>query len=147
MSANAGKTVRVILRWIQVLDKLEFLKDYGQFFFMTRVTSGNQTEEYRLPEDPEGKGTYWEVSDHPRFNKIDKIDLIIFEGRAGDSLTVNLKGEEIDQITANDKLEEYSRTFSGDASTWAGRHRPGDEGVDDPENLPNWRVCYDIEVV
>ena len=24
---------------------------------------------------------------------------------------------------------------------------PGDEGAEDPENLPNWRVCYDIEVV
>ena len=142
MSANAGKTVRVILRWVQVLDRLEVLKDYGEFFFTTRVTSGNKTEEYRLPEEG-----HWEVSDHPRFNKIDKIDLIIFEAEAGDSLTVTLQGEEIDQISSNDKLEEYSRTFTGDAASWAGRHHPGDEGADDPENLPNWRLCYDIEVV
>ncbi|HSG48009.1 MAG TPA: hypothetical protein VLA43_09375 [Longimicrobiales bacterium] len=143
MSANAGKTVRVILRWIQVLDKLEpVYKDHGEFFFTTRVSSGNHTEQYRLPEEG-----HWEVSDHPRFNKIDKIDLIIFEGPAGDSLTVELVGEEIDQMSSNDMLEKYSRTFSGDASAWAGRQRPGDEGAEDPENLPNWRVCYDIEVV
>lgn len=143
MSANAGKTVRVILRWIQVLDKLEpVFKDHGEFFFRTRVSSGSHTEEYRLPEEG-----HWEVSDHPRFNKIDKIDLIIFEAPAGDSLTVEMMGEEIDQLSANDHLEKYSRTFSGDASAWAGRQQPGDEIPNDPENLPNWRVCYDIEVV
>lgn len=142
MSANAGKTVRVILRWIQVLDKLEpVFKDYGEFFFTTTVTSGNHLESYRLPEEG-----HWEVSDHPRFNKIDKIDLIIFEGAAGDSLTVQLEGEEVDQLSENDALEKYSRTFTGEPSTWVGRHRPGDEGPDDPENLPNWRVCYDVEV-
>ncbi|MDT8340068.1 MAG: hypothetical protein RQ751_01030 [Longimicrobiales bacterium] len=143
MSANAGKTVRVILRWIQVLDKLEpVFKEHGEFFFTTRVTSGNHTEQYRLPEEG-----HWEVSDHPRFNKIDKIDLIIFEGSAGDSLTVEFEGEEIDQLSANDKLERYARTFTGNADAWAGRKRPGDEGEDDPESLPNWRVCYDVEVV
>ena len=143
MSANAGKTVRVILRWIQVLDKLEpVFKDYGEFFFTTRVASGNHAEEYRLPEEG-----HWEVSDHPRFNKIDKIDLIIFEGPAGDTLTIELEGEEIDQLSANDSLEKYSRTLAGDVATWAGRFRPGDEGSNDPENLPNWRVCYDVEVV
>lgn len=143
MSANAGKTVRVILRWIQVLDKLEpVFKDYGEFFFTTKVTSGNHMEGYRLPEEG-----HWEVSDHPRFNKIDKIDLIIFEGPAGDDLKIEFDGEEIDQLSANDSLEHYERTFAGDAATWAGRQQPGDEGADDPENLPNWRVCYDIEVV
>ncbi|MEJ2539144.1 MAG: hypothetical protein P8188_04030 [Gemmatimonadota bacterium] len=142
MSANAGHTVRVILRWIQVLDKLEpVFKDYGEFFFRTRISSGHQTEEYRLPE----KG-HWEVSDHPRFNKIDKIDLIVFEGPAGDTLTIEFEGEEIDQLSANDSLEKYSRTLAGDAVTWAGRFQPGDEGAQDPENLPNWRVCYDVEV-
>jgi len=143
MSANAGKTVQVILRWIQVLDKLEpVFKDHGEFFFTTTVTSGNQTESYRLPEEG-----HWEVSDHPRFNKIDKIDLIIFEGPVGDSLTVELQGEEIDQLSDNDSLELYRRIFEGDPATWAGRQRPGDEGPSDPENLPNWRVCYDVNII
>ena len=143
MSANDGRTVRVILRWIQVLDKLEpVFKDYGEFFVRTRVSTGNHTEEYRLPEEG-----HWEVSDHPRFNKIDKIDLIVFEGPAGDTLTIEFEGEEIDQLSANDSLEKYSRTLAGDAATWAGRFQPGDEGANDPENLPNWRVCYDVEVI
>jgi len=144
MSANAGKTVRVILRWVQVLDKLEVaIKDYGEFFFTARISSGGNSEEHRLPE---GENTFWEISDHPRFNKIDKIDTIVFEQPAGDSLTVEFLGEEMDKFSANDHLEPYSRSFSGDASSWAGRYRPGDEGPEDPESLPNWRICYDIEV-
>lgn len=97
--------------------------------------------EYRLPEEG-----HWEITDHPRFNKVDKIDHVMFEGEAGESLTVELFGEEIDQLSANDELDAYKKEFTGDAESWVGRQAPGDEGSEDPENLSNWRICYDIEL-
>lgn len=142
MSVNSGKKIRVILRWIQVKDKLEpFYKEHGEFFFRTRVTTGDQTVEHRLPEEG-----HWEISDHPRFNKVDKIDKVMFEGEPGDTMTVELFGEEIDQFSANDQLDSYTMEFSGPAEEWVGRQAPGDEGSDDPENMSNWRICYDIEM-
>jgi hypothetical protein len=141
MAADTGKTIRVILRWIQIKDKLEpFYKEHGEFFFRARVTTGGETTETRLPE----KG-HWEISDHPRFSKVDKIDKVIYEGTAGDSLTVELFGEEVDQFSANDHLDAYKKEFDGDPESWVGLYAPGDEGSDDPENLSNWRVAYAIE--
>lgn len=143
MSVNSGKRVRVILRWIQITDNLEpFYDDYGEFFFTTRVTTANKTVEFRLPEEG-----HWEISDHPRFNKVDKIDKIIFEGEVGDTMTVELLGEEIDQLSENDHLDDYKREFTGDASGWVAVWAPGDEGSDDPENMSNWRVGYEVELV
>ncbi len=143
MSVNSGKRIRVILRWIQITDNLEpFYDDYGEFFFTTRVSTGNQTVQFRLPEEG-----HWEISDHPRFNKVDKIDKILFEGEAGDTLKVELMGEEIDQLSDNDHLDHYQRTFEGDAASWVGMIAPGDEGSPDPENMSNWRVAYEIQVI
>jgi hypothetical protein len=28
---------------------------------------------------------------------------------------------------------------------WIGHYEPVDEGSTDPENMPTWRVCYDIK--
>ncbi len=88
---------------------------------------------------------YWSISDHPRRNKVDKIDKTLYEGEVGESLVVELFGVELDQLTANDHLEDYRREFFGSASSWIGRHQPTDEGSSDPENMVDWRVCYDIE--
>ena len=143
MGANGDKRVRVILRWIQIKDKLEpFFKEHGEFFFTTKVSSGDRTVETRLPESG-----HWEISDHPRFNKVDKIDKVLFEGAASEKLVVELFGEEIDQMSANDHLDPYKKEFSGPAESWVGRHAPGDEGSTDAENMSNWRICYDIEMV
>ena len=142
MGANSGKRIRVTLRWIQIKDNLEpFYKEYGEFFFRTKVTTGEETVEHRLPE----KG-HWEISDHPRFNKVDKIDKVLFEGEAGDSLVVELLGEEIDVFTPNDHLDSYRREYTGSAEDWVGLIDPTDEGSDDPENMTNWRVGYSIEL-
>ena len=65
----------------------------------------------------------------------------------GDNLVVELFGEELDDFTANDHLEDYRREFSGDSASWIGRHQPTDEGTGDPENMVDWRICYDIEMV
>ncbi len=77
---------------------------------------------------------------------MDKIDKVLYEGAAGDSLVVELFGVELDQMSANDHLQDYRREYTGDVSGWLGRHQPTDEGSDDPENMSDWRVCYDIEL-
>lgn len=142
MGVNSGKRIRVILRWIQVKDKLEpFFKEYGEFFFRTKVTTGPVTVEHRLPE----KG-HWEISDHPRFSRVDKIDRVLFEGEPGDTMSVQLFGEEIDTLSENDHLDAYHRDFSGDCAGWIGNYVPSDEGSEDPEEMSNWRVRYDIEM-
>jgi hypothetical protein len=139
---ETGQRVRVILRWIQVKDTLDpFFKDKGQFRFWSKVTSGGQVQELKFPE----KGHY-SISDHPRFSKIDKLDKVLWDGEVGESMRVEVFGEEVDRWTKNDPLDTYSREFSGPAEGWAGRHQPGDEGASDPENLKLWRIGYDIEV-
>jgi len=133
--------IRVVLRWIQIKDQLDpVIKDHGEFFFKTRVSSGDNTAEHRLPKEG-----HWEISDHPRFSKVDKLDTVIFEGIPGDSLLVELSGTEVDLFSADDHLDDYRREFSGPTDSWFGRYAPGDEGSQDPENMSNWRICYDIE--
>ena len=141
MSENGGSRVRVILRWIQIKDNKEAMwDDEGEFRFRSKITTSGESHEIEFPEQG-----YWSISDHPRRNKVDKIDKVLFEGDAGDSLVVELFGVELDQLTANDHLEDYSREFTGPASSWIGRHQPTDEGTGDPENMVDWRVCYDTE--
>ena len=142
MSQNGGNRIRVTLRWIQIKDNKEAMwDDEGEFRFRSKVTTGDSVTELEFPEQG-----YWAISDHPRRNKVDKIDKELFEGEVGDSLIVELSGVELDQMSANDQLQDYRREYTGDPSTWVGRHQPTDEGSDDPENLSDWRICYDIEL-
>jgi hypothetical protein len=141
MSGN-GKRIRVVLRWIQIKDNKEAAwDDEGEFRFRAKVTTAGESHEVRFPEEG-----YWAISDHPRRNKVDKIDKVLFEGEPGESMVVELFGEELDSLTANDILEDYRREFSGPVESWIGTHQPIDEGTGDPENLSDWRVCYDIEL-
>jgi len=135
--------IRVILRWIQIKDNKEAMwDDEGEFRFRSRITTNGESHELTFPEQG-----YWSISDHPRRNKVDKIDKVLYEGSCDDNLIVELFGEELDDFTANDSLENYRREYSGESSTWIGRHQPTDEGTEDPENMVDWRVCYDIEKV
>ncbi|NJD20591.1 MAG: hypothetical protein FIA95_15070 [Gemmatimonadetes bacterium] len=139
--SESGNRIRVILRWIQIKDNKEAAwDDEGEFRFRSRVTSGGRTTEFRFPEQG-----FWSISDHPRRNKVDKIDKVLFEGEPGDSLVVELFGEELDQFSASDHLEDYRREFLGEPASWIGRRQPDDEGMGDPENMSDWRICYDIE--
>ena len=141
MSESGGSRIRVILRWIQIKDNKEAMwDDEGEFRFRSKITTGGQAHEVEFPEQG-----YWSISDHPRRNKVDKIDKTLFEGDAGETLLVELFGVELDKLTANDHLEDYRREFTGTAADWIGRHQPTDEGTGDPENMVDWRVCYDIE--
>ena len=142
MSDNGGGQIRVILRWIQIKDNKEAMwDDEGEFRFRSKVTTAGATHEIEFPEQG-----YWSISDHPRRNKVDKIDKTLYEGPYGDNMIVELFGVELDNLSANDHLEDYRREFTGDVSTWVGRHQPTDEGTGDPENMTDWRVCYDIEM-
>jgi hypothetical protein len=140
--------IRVVLRWIQILDRMEpGWKEKGEFRFATRVATGNGSglvQEMRFPE----RGHY-DISDHPAWNKV-VLDRTIFEGPVDDQLVVEIRGEEVDLLSTDDQLEAYRREFRGDPSAWIGRYGPGDDiGAEldptDPENMSNWRVCYVIE--
>ncbi|NJD10349.1 MAG: hypothetical protein FIB01_07850 [Gemmatimonadetes bacterium] len=147
MAQQTGGRIRVTLRWIQIMDKMEPVwKEVGEFRFQTRVSTGAEVAEYRFPE----KGHY-EISDHPAWNKV-MLNRVIYDGPAGDSLTVELMGEELDTFSANDLLDHYRREFTGPPDTWYGWYGPGEDvptGVGrqsgDPELMDKWRVCYIIQ--
>ena len=139
-----AERLRVTLRWIQILDKMEpFYKERGEFRFSARVTGDARTQETRFP--PEG---HYEISDHPAWNKLN-LEKVIFEGEVSGQLKVELTGEELDFLSANDQLDHYERTFSGTPGSWLGQYGPGDDEAeirpDDPENMNNWRISISIE--
>lgn len=140
MTEQAGQHIQVVLRWIQILDKLEpFYKETGEFVFRSKVESGGKVEEYRFPEEG-----YYAISDKPGWNRLEKLNKVLFDGMAGDSLVVELTGEELDQLSANDPLDHYRREFTGNVEDWVGHYEPVDEGSSDPENMKTWRICFDI---
>jgi hypothetical protein len=147
MPEQTGR-IRVVLRWIQILDKMEpAWKEKGEFRFTARITSENEggiVREMRFPEQG-----HYDISDHPAWNKV-VLNRVLFEGAVQDHLVVDLRGEELDTLTANDQLDHYRREFRGDPTSWIGWYGPGDDTAQevntaDPENMSNWRVCYVIE--
>ncbi len=140
MAEPQAERVKVVLRWVQILDKLEpMFKEKGQFRFTVLIAADDaDPRKTVLPE----KGHY-DISDHPGWNRLG-LDKVVFEGEVREKLVVELQGEELDFLTANDRLEDYRRVFEGPASSWLGRKCPGDEGPGDPEAMSNWRVCYEI---
>jgi hypothetical protein len=138
-----AERLRVTLRWIQILDKMEpFYKERGEFRFYARVTGDARTQETKFPTEG-----HYEISDHPAWNKLN-LDRVIFEGEVANNLTVELTGEELDFLTKNDQLDRYERKFAGDPASWIGDYDPGvDTTSTDPEAMSNWRVCYRIERV
>lgn len=140
MATPQEKKIRIVLRWVQILDRLEpFFKEKGEFRFTARVAVDNAAPVTTvLPE----KGHY-EISDNPAWNRFG-MDKVIFEGPAHDRLVIQLEGEEMDFLSANDRLEDYHRAFQGDPASWIGVYSPDGEKPD-PENMSNWRISYRIE--
>jgi hypothetical protein len=139
-----AERVKVTLRWIQILDNLEpAWKERGEFRFTSRVTADGKLAETKFPKEG-----YYEISDHPAWNKLN-LERVIYEGPVENSLVVELLGEEIDLLSANDHLDTYHREFAGDPASYAGHYGPGEFEADidpnDPENMSNWRVSYLIE--
>ena len=140
MTGEAGQRIQVVLRWIQILDKMEpFYKETGEFVFRSKVTSGEQVDEFRFPEEG-----HYAISDKPGWNRLEKLNRVLFDGVPASELVVELMGEELDQFSANDQLDHYRREFAGDTTQWVGHYEPVDEGSADPENMSNWRICFDI---
>lgn len=140
MTEQAGRRIQVVLRWIQILDKLEpFYKETGEFVFRSKVESAGKVEEYRFPEEG-----YYAISDKPGWNRLEKLNKVLFDGPASGNLVVEMMGEELDQLSANDHLDHYRREFTGNIGDWLGHYEPVDEGSTDPENMPTWRICFDI---
>ena len=84
MSDNGGGQIRVTLRWIQIKDNKEAMwDDEGEFRFRSKITTSGKSHELEFPEQG-----YWSISDHPRRNKVDKIDKVLYEGEQGDTLIV-----------------------------------------------------------
>ena len=140
MTGEAGQRIQIVLRWIQILDKLEpFYKETGEFVFRSKVQSGDHVNEIRFPEEG-----YYAISDKPGWNRLEKLNKVLFEGVPGEEMVIELSGEEIDQFSANDPLDHYRREFTGDPEEWLGHYEPVDEGSTDPESMGNWRICFDI---
>ncbi|MDH3224954.1 MAG: hypothetical protein OEO23_14630, partial [Gemmatimonadota bacterium] len=112
MTEQSGTRVRVTLRWLQILDKLEpFFKEKGEFVFWAKVWTdnhGGKVQETRMPESG-----HYPISDHPRWNRLNHLDKVLFEGEVTDHLVVELRGEELDDFSDNDELEFYRREFNG----------------------------------
>ncbi len=137
--------IRVTLRWIKILDNLEpFYKETGEFRFRSRISSeGGEgfSHETRFPEEG-----HYSLSDKPGWNYV-TLNKTLYEGDADEHLKVELYGEEIDLMSANDELDHYIREHRGSVDDWTGLYEPADEGSEDPEAMSNWRISYIIEKV
>lgn len=141
MSAGQAERIRVVLRKVQINDRLEpFFDSEGEFRFRVRVSSqnGGLVQETTLPK----KGHY-SISDQPFWNQ-QHVNEVIFEGEVEDHLEIEISGEELD-LFKNDTLPPYRRSFEGSPSDWVGIYRPGDEGEGDPERMDGWGVFLEIE--
>jgi hypothetical protein len=147
MAEQTGR-IRVVLRWIQILDTLEpAWKEKGEFRFKARVSTengGGIVREHQFPEEG-----HYDISDHPAWNKV-VMNRVLFEDAVQDHLVIELRGEELDTFSRNDHLDTYRREFRGNPASWIGWYGPGDDtGAElnpaDPENMSNWRIAYAIE--
>jgi hypothetical protein len=146
-SGTSARRVRVVLRYIEILDSKD-IDTVGEFRFRFRagVPERGELGESRIPEDPHG---HVSISEHPAMNRI-SVGAVLFEGDIGpgESLVVEAEGEEVDRLTRNDPLSPYRRVFAAPLDAALGEHGPWDEGGNgeaDPEQLADWRFAYAIE--
>ena len=144
MAEGNSERIRVILRMVQIHDDLEpAWEDEGEFRFTATVSSRNRGGIQHKTVHP-SEDDHYKVSDNPAWNRL-HLDKTLFEGEVDDHLEVEIIGEELDFLSANDQLEHYHRVFEGDPSSWIGFYHPGDEGSSDPERMSNWWVYLEIE--
>lgn len=146
--AEGSRSVRFVLDWIEITDSMD-LDSVGEFRFLFRVRSDRRglLRDTRLPEH----GTV-SISEDSAHNHLGPLDLLLYEGaiEEGEVLTLEATGEEVDTLTANDELEWYERSFTGDPASWIGTYSPRDEdggGGPDPERRAQWRLSYRVESV
>lgn len=142
-----AKKIRVTLRYVEILDSKD-LDGEGEFVFEFTGTVPERGDEQTLRVPDSG---HLAISDHPSMRKV-SLNKVIFEGEVedGETLILEAKGTELDQISAHDELTAYRREFMGDVAGWIGEYTPWDEGsadTTDPEQLGDWRIAYSIEEV
>lgn len=145
MGDQKGERIRVIFRSLQIHDAKD-VDGEGEFRFAAKVTvrngTGETVEKTQLPR----KKKFYRIMDNPAWNRL-TLDETLYEGEAGDEMEVEILGEEMDFLKSNDQLQPYRRVFTGPVSGWIGMYRPGDEGSDDPERMPDWWVFLEVEKI
>jgi hypothetical protein len=145
---GAGESMRVrfILDWLEITDSMDF-DSVGEFRFLFRVLSDRRgiLRDTPLPEE----GTL-AISERPGQNHLGPLDLLLYEGlvERGETVTLEVTGEEVDLLSPPDEVEFYERSFSGDPEGWLGTYSPWDEnepGRTDPERRAQWMLSYRIE--
>ena len=141
-----SERIKVTVRAVQILDSLD-LDDTGEFVFRSKVSSDNLGG---IPQESRYPATgHMEISEKPVMNRA-ILNWEVFEGEVTDHLAIELTGEELDRLSANDYLDTYSREFNGPVADWIGTYGPGedmgaDAGDDDPEKMSNWNVTIFID--
>jgi hypothetical protein len=142
VTARAGTNVRVVLKWVQILDKKEpFYESHGEFVFRARIQPDN--DETRLVETRLPTSGHYSITDAAGENR-HRLDVPIFEGPVTERLAIEVTGVELDRFSADDELNPYRRIFDGPPGSWIGPYGPGDERIE-PEDLGDWRIWYRIE--
>lgn len=145
--ATEGWHARFILDWIEISDSMD-LDSVGEFRFLFRIRSDCRglLRDTPLPEE----GTI-DISSDPARNHLGPLDLVLYDGpvEAGEAITLEVTGEEVDRFSRNEPLEWYERSLDGNPGDWAGTYTPWDEGEADrrdPEHRAQWRMSYRVEI-
>lgn len=143
----ANTRIRVTLNYVEILDRKD-LDPYGEFVFQFKGSVAGTAREQatRIPDSG-----HLSISDHPSMNRV-VLDRVVFEGEVADdqAFVLEATGEELDVLSANDRLTPYRREFNGPVAGYLRTYSPWDEGSDDipdPEQLGDWRFAYTIESV
>lgn len=143
----AARHIRVTVSYVEILDRKD-LDEHGEFVFefSASVPGRDITQTTRVPDTG-----HLSISDHPSMNRV-SLNAQIFEGEVsdGDTLVLEAKGTELDKLSSDDPLQPYRRELTGPISGWAGTYSPWDEGAadtPDPEQLGDWRLAYQVELV
>ena len=79
MSEASNPRIRVVLRWLQILDTRDpAWKESGEFVFRTKVLTGGHPGEG--DGDPLPEEGHWDVRADPQYNRLNHLDRVIFEG-------------------------------------------------------------------
>lgn len=142
-AGSSRPAVRFVLDWIEITDSMD-LDSVGEFRFLCRVRSDLRGVLHDTPLPEEGTVS---ISEKASKNHLGPLDLVLYQGQVeeGESITLEITGEEVDLFSPNDPLEYYERVFTGDPSGWYGMYTPWDEGQNDLELRAQWRLGYHVE--
>jgi hypothetical protein len=145
VAALESPHIRFILDWLEITDSMD-IDSVGEFRFLFRVRSDLRgvLRDTLLPEE----GTV-SISERAGHNHLGPLNLVLYDGpvERGESVVLEVTGEEVDLLSPNDEVEFYERSFTGDPLGWVGTYTPwdGEGGGRDPEQLAQWLLSYRVE--